>query len=240
MAEKPILFSTPMVQAILEGRKTMTRRVIKNAIGWDPIWKVSKETDTSYCMRAGTQYSVPYFKCPYGQPGDLLWVRETFYAYGHWEHNGTTKTLKQKWRFLDRTYWNKNMPDGGYYYEDKSPSNFHKGYSTVDGYYIRPSMFMPKEAARIWLRVTDIRVERFQDISEEDAIDEGIEIFKDEFGFRIPIKEQFGFYRTNITSDAFRALWININGPESWDLNPFVWVVSFEVVSKNGKYSNDK
>jgi hypothetical protein len=176
MKETPILFSTPMVQAILEGRKTMTRRI------------VSKNNS----LRVGEIDLQPKW-----QTEDILWVRET-----HAQEYG-----------------------GGILYK---ASHSH---ITPDGKW-KPSLFMPKEAARIWLEITCVKVERVQDISEEDAISEGITINN---------KPHPGWcwmenvYSTDSPTYAFKCLWQKINGIESWNKNPFVWCISFKVLSTTGK-----
>jgi hypothetical protein len=159
MKERPILFSTPMVSAILEGRKTQTRRILKNP-------EVSMQN------------------CPYGKPGDLLWVRETW---------GIEKRKEKRIVFKAR------MND----------------YPIQDDRW-RPSIHMPKDAARIWLKLTEVRVERLQDITEKDAIAEGIE---DESPY---------FYNPKY---SFISLWESINGEGSFYQNPWVWVLTFEVLS---------
>jgi len=224
MAEKPILFSTPMVQAIMEGRKTMTRRIVKGmALDWlkpdmfTPEYVASPENGL----------------CPYGQLGDLLWVRETFYAYGHWAtitENGKSK--KQFWDLTrDSCYLHQ-------FHSDWLPNKVAK-FGEL-GWHKRPSLYMPKSIARIWLRVKDRHVERLQDINEQDAIAEGIEYQKDLNGIWYKNYNDDDHELTSDPIDSFQSLWISINGRESWDLNPFVWVVSFEVVSKTGKHSDTK
>ena len=216
--EYPILFSTPMVQAILEGRKTQTRRVVKQSFGWDPIWKVSNEGNGSYCMRTGTQYSVPYFKCPYGQPGDVLWVRETFLI-----KNGEYPT---DWGIL--------------YKSDLGVSELE--YSKELKVKWKPSLFMPKAACRIFLRITNVRVERLHDINEADAKQEGVEV--KEYGSHPFFCTRDYSYKKNSNgfwpgfcadtgdqfSRSFKSLWRSINGEQSWNDNPWVWVIEFERV----------
>jgi hypothetical protein len=175
MKEYPILFSTPMVQAILEGRKTQTRRVIQ------PQPKVINKHDFKWknlCYSGMTEIHGGTFRLqnPYGWPGDLLWVRETFQI----------------------------IPPNSIFYKADKENKVKKGW--------KPSIHMPKEAARIWLQIKDVRVERLQQISYADAKAEGVE------------------YPHN-----FYDLWLKINGPLSWDANPWVWVVEFEVVSTTGK-----
>lgn len=216
--EIPILFSTPMVQAILDGRKTMTRRVIKFPKGWVPL-------DNAWDWVA-LQDFYPKWHCPYGKHGDLLWVREAHYRYGRWVKNGATKTGKQKWRFT---------PDSGFpniRYQDNPPAKVEKISYRGTGWYKRSSLFMPKDIARIWLEVTGVRVERLQEISEKDAKAEGVEQNRD------------GSWHDYISPDrlwqdaakpSFQSLWMNINGEGSWEANPWVWVIEFKVVSKTGK-----
>lgn len=170
--ERPIIFSTPMVQAILQGRKTQTRRVVKRP-------EVSMQ------------------KCPYGQPGDVLWVRESFYPA-----TNTPFIYKADGWVGDNTW--------------------------------KPSIHMPKDAARIWLKLTDVKVERLQDIAEADAIAEGIEII-DQEGQKV-YRRYDGYY--TVTPSAYVSywsLWASINGEESWLANPWVWVLSFEVLSTTGR-----
>ena len=184
---KPILFSTPMVQAILDGRKTQTRRVIKDKditnwfdidVDGKPIAYIDQETGDSYPPTHRAKY----------QPGDILWVRET---------------------------WAKRIhSDNRYYY--KADNNLGAIFNREDDKW-RPSIFMPREAARIFLRVKNVRVERVQDIGEEDALAEGVE-----------------WLNFATAKEAFTALWDGINGKRvyGWDTNPWVWVVEFEHMSK--------
>ena len=206
--EKPILFSTPMVQAILDGRKTQTRREIKQANGWDHNWRPTliKEEHIDgiprYEMRCGTQYSLPWFKCPYGQPGDVLWVRES-YSKDYFDFNGGNHAYKADW----------NKTDAEYVSEPKW----------------KPSIHMPKAACRLFLRITNVRVERLQNISEEDAIAEGIG--KDNAGWwkDYTHPDSAGYM---VAKNSFRSLWHSINGEQSWNDNPWVWVVEFEQIKK--------
>lgn len=206
MKERPILFSTPMVQAILEGRKTMTRRVVKpqSAI-------LSDEMARSLGIQPPIKQNQPVISCPYGQPGDVLWVRETY-------HHTSCLNLSPD----DETY--------GYVYKaDNQP------WDDLENWNWKPSIYMPKEAARIWLQITNVRVERLQYISEEDAIAEGI--LKEKYdGIDI-----YYFYPCNDLRDdsyidnpitSFYSLWKSINGQDSWNANPWVWVVEFKRINK--------
>lgn len=229
MKELPILFSTPMVQANLDGRKTMTRRIVKpqpsNGLqkgAGDPGWY-----DTDYEC---TFHTGKYIKCPYGQPGDLLWVRETW-------------CLPSLFDGFEKDYYFK----AGFSVSDIKDRNASQNW--------RPSIHMPKAAARIWSQVEEIRVERLQDISEEDAISEGILpaenskslfLYYDKYSMKLlaggEMKTKFvngekvriGAGYTGALS-SFRSLWTYINGPESWDANPWVWVVMYKILSTSGK-----
>jgi hypothetical protein len=179
MKERPILFSAPMVRGILAGTKVQTRRVVKpQAMGqWGPV--------------------VP---CPYGQPGDRLWVREAWDFIPEGDP-GTPSCAGIR-------YW----ADAGYELRTP-PSNYNPMLYGKER--VRPSIHMPRWASRITLEVTGVRVERLQDISEADARAEGIS--------RADCPDW------HATTD-YRALWESIHGPGSWAANPWVWVVEFKRV----------
>ena len=178
--ERPILFSGPMVRAILEGRKTQTRRVVK----FDPC--PSSYAMVSHYDGLGNVVLTDgsYLRCPYGQPGDRLWVRET------WAH--------RRWMLGDAS------PDPTTVY--RADSDDLRG---CDRW--RPSIHMPRWASRITLEVVSVRVERLQDISEEDAMAEGVALAEN--------------YRGRLAH--FAGLWEQINDLGSWNANPWVWVVEF-------------
>lgn len=222
MKNSPILFSTPMIQSILDNRKTQTRRVVTK--------HRSGPCDTARKIDLDWSHGLMYPNNPFGikllskvdstvhrvyppyEVGDQLWVKESYYAVGYWEEDGITKTGKTKYRFIDRT-----LSDGHQYiYQaDKTLERPEKQFSRVVGWYKRNSIFMPCEASRITLEITDIRVERLQDISEEDAKAEGVEPIKN------PVLEEPYKY-------SFGLLWVEINGQESWRKNPWVWKTSFK------------
>lgn len=194
MKERPILFSAPMVRAILDGRKTQTRRVAK------PV----KHPDLGNLHDASVLAREPQHvierACPYGQVGDRLWVRETHLAW---------------WSL------NPEAPDG--------PRVFsHVAAFKADGYELEPgekwipAIHMLRKASRIDLEITGVRVERLNDISEADAIDEGTE----------PLKTADGRYDWTVKPRGpigdFKALWESINGAGSWEANPWVWVIGFK------------
>jgi hypothetical protein len=230
MKERPILFSAPMVRALLDGSKTQTRRVLKQATG--PSLSVGIEDESgvaelSWLSGNGPGHDVcetiKRVPCPYGQPGDRLWVRETYFAFGRWETRFSAKKGRDEWHFVDMT-----MECGKTYAyaADGAPHDFKKGNqrSTITpAWWKRPAIFMPRAACRITLEITGVRVERLQDISEADAIAEGLTC-------------KSGLYATPgeiwhiDPRKAYRDLWESINGPGSWDANPWVWVIEFKRV----------
>jgi hypothetical protein len=232
--QHPILFSTPMVQAILEGRKTMTRRILKPSsqkqAEWLDPWLLNSANIVGLCRRHegdgygdfGVQLGHPkggplcWVKCPFGQVGDILWVRETF-VRGVWGDG---------WTVSDPMYW--------YRADDNNGIDWHNEEKGEPGPIPwKPSIHMPYDACRLFLRITDIRVERLQDITEADAINEGIESkwnsFDENFIYRHYLKSN-KYGPSSIHS--FQTLWESINGEESWDKNPWVWVISFEHIEK--------
>lgn len=193
MTDRPILFSAPMVRALLEGRKTQTRRILPPAaqsryretpagvdvdcgfMGWQPA-----ETVLSEARWVSAKGALP----PYA-PGDRLWVREAFSYADH----------------LPETVW---------YWADGKVAAF-------DCCRPKPSIHMPRWASRLTLVVTDVRVQRLQDISRDDCIAEGAPPPDGAYSMR----------------DSFRMLWEGINGAGSWDANPWVAAISFVVHRAN-------
>jgi hypothetical protein len=163
-------------------------------------------------------YPMPKYKV-----GDILWVRETFREYFHVDRLDE-KIIEYK---ADNPPMIRIFDDNGFQVYKKD------GREKLINW--KPSIFMPKEAARIFLRIMDIRVERLQDISEEDAIAEGIEIVNE----KVPVKAykdylgQYNYYSNPINS--FKSLWESINGEKSWEQNPYVWVIHFEKITKPTK-----
>ena len=201
---KPIIFSTPMVVAILEGRKSQTRRVIKDKditnwfdidVDGKPIAYIDQETGDSYPPTRRAKYQV----------GDILWVRET------WAPCATIDSwLNDTNLYVYRTNY-------GTTEDDSFPPSMFKW---------RPSIFMPREAARIFLKVTNVRVERVQDITVDDCRLEGC-CCSDCL--------QTGPHSPDCKCDTlFHNVWNDINAKRgySWDTNPWVWVYEFERISK--------
>ncbi len=229
MKERPILFSAPMVRALLAGTKTVTRRVLKSMPAYTPGPLVHRPTHPAqyfdaycgaiktaenprgmsgdWCWWSADDRPAPdtTIKCPFGVPGDRLWVRETFCVASDdqdvhvdgepesWRPRG----LMAQWayyRATDQDVIDINDPDG-----KRSPW--------------KPSIFMPRWASRITLEITGVRVERLHDITDEDARAEGVS----------------GGSLTGPV-EAFEYLWCDINGAASWTANPWVWAVSFKRV----------
>ena len=213
IVERPLLFSAEMVRAILDGRKTQTRRVMKVQPYPDSIVTVEHYHPTVINRHGDMQPGPEIFgahwddgeygcRSPYGAPGDMLWVREAWRAWSQ--------------------------------YDDWPPSRLPPG---VDVQYIadasapwssryRSPRYMPRWASRITLRITDIRVERLQSVSHEDCEAEGCE--SPLTGAEAPAAGPGVFLADERTS--FAILWNKINGPDAWKENPWVWVVSFERV----------
>ena len=205
MKERPILFSGPMVRAILDGRKTQTRRMVK----WPASYKDHEIADAVRALNRSSTKSIgrhgpcdgirDRFRCPYGVVGDRLWVRETFADA--------------------RAMWGKV-----FYRADDQTDHDSDGTWT-------PSIHMPRWASRITLEIVSIRVERLQEITEEDAKAEGVErgIWSQPAGlFMEPCDETDDKHATY--RDGFGFLWSSIYG--NWDSNSYVWVVEFRRVDK--------
>ena len=199
MKERPILFSAPMVRAILAGSKTQTRRAVKgnalnwlNDVGFTPEFVAMPENH----------------QCPYGQPGDRLWVREAFSGPRCEE-----EFPPRSWYEADNIwYWADGNPDAG------------------DWTRPRPSIHMPRWASRILLEITAVRVERLQAISETDALAEGVIEGNGDFSgcFSVPGTQAMS---GTTAKECYARLWDQINGAGSWAANPWVWVVEFRRVT---------
>jgi hypothetical protein len=199
--EKPIIFSTPMVQAILEGRKTQTRRVclLQN-------WSYSELHDLN--KNKIFRKIDGNVTCPYNNIGDFLWVRETY----------SPKPVLYHMRYKA------SMTELG----------LHE-FKSVYGDW-KPAFFMPKDAARIWLQITNVKVERVQDISDSDAKQEGIETFSDGPYNAISYADYLNPNKLlELPKDSYKSLWVKINGLDNWNQNPWVWVIEFKVLSTHGK-----
>ncbi len=215
--EKPILFKDDMIRAILEGRKTQTRRIMKpqpviDSDGWFR-WDGHKPNSKlgAYASNHIDLQAISIFvgvSCPYGQPGDRLWVRETF--------QGPLLSYEQAQEFFNHRE-KFESPRYCQYRADGGPAPVFVNADDEERYGWRPSIHMPRWASRITLEITDVRVERLQDISEEDAEAEGAD--------PVLVPPDGGDYPHR---QGFLDLWESIYGQDSWDANPWVWCISFK------------
>lgn len=221
MKERPILFSAPMVRALLDGSKTQTRRAYK--VRYHP--DIGCEMDASELARE-PQHVIDRC-CPYGRPGDQLRVRETFFAYGRWETRFSEKKKRDEWHFVDMTA----ECDRVYQFAADNPDlplAAGRG-GALPGWYKRPAIFMPRAASRILLEIISVRVERLNDCSEPDARAEGI---TDGGCVCCGAAEPCGCPNPSPDArDAYVSLWESINGAGSWGANPWVWAVTFKRVT---------
>ena len=233
MTERPILFSGDMVSAILKGRKTQTRRVMKAQPYPDSIVTVEHYHQTVIDRHGDMQPGPEIFgahwddgetglRCPYGAPSDTLWVRESLYIWGRWRKEGLRKNGLPSWRFEEVGQRADPDPDLGLI------GQAHTRHLLK--FWLRPSIHMPRWASRITLRITDVRVERLQDISEDDAIAEGVALER-----YVPVSDSAGKHASGEAEPTdpvkeYRNLWNHINGAGAWEANPWVWVISFDRV----------
>lgn len=210
MKSRPILFSAPMVRALLDGRKSQTRRVVKPQPEWNVLrqeWQWSHRGALATWSGDKPQAAALLGlreHCPYGAPGDRLWVRET------WARDDAH----------DRTFYRADADQSGAVpYEMKGEGGWGGGVGHFKPRRWRPSIHMPRKSSRILLEVTDVRVERLQGISDADAFAEGVE------------RCGHDGYHTDQGRCAFRTLWESIHGAESWAANPWLWVVGFQRVT---------
>jgi len=227
MSERPILFSAPMVRAILDGRKTQTRRVVT-------VGDVVEERDDGTPWPYFTTWThgddgSPWASCPYGAPGDRLWVRETW-RYADWTEDGLPwirYAADDARRLCERVTpeWAARVAD--IWAELSSAENVAVDGRATDRKW-RPSIFLPRWASRITLAVTAVRVERLQAISEADAIAEGIAARCDHGCSSLCGCTSCVGEGCQTAAAQYSALWDTINGDRApWASNPWVWVVEF-------------
>jgi hypothetical protein len=207
MTDRPIIFSAPMVRALLDGRKTQTRRVLKRTdlMEWDG--KEMRPIPVGYT------------------PGDRLWVREAWQA-----HSWASDCVTIRYRAEERTAgFTQQIEQIKYPGGDK---NALKYVAPQGPHRWRPSIHMPRWASRLTLIVTDVRVQRLQNISEADAVAEGIE--PDQFGaWHCYQAEPKGPTFWACPRESFRTLWNSLHGPDAWAANPWVVAISFTVHRRN-------
>jgi len=233
MKERPILFNGPMVRALLDDSKTKTRRVMKPQMVYGDVcglfesWYLPKGNDGGILwLNAKAQI---LSMCPYGQPGDKLWVRETFQYRGA-SYDGDGIEDADWFRCYGKgDSWDPEFPYGW------GPSRHMNVRAMVEpdeqegegitGWVTKriPSIHMPRWASRITLEIVSVRVEQLQDISEADALAEGIDAEKAKLTM-----SSIGMNDIVGPIAEYSTLWESINGPSSWAVNPWVWVVEFK------------
>lgn len=222
--ERPILFSDPMVRAILEGQKTVTRRVpsTEACVNYDEHHPYAIRDRKALWHTYATLDEFVERRSPYGKPGDVLWVRE---AWQYTDVGGVGGDLT-------------DLPFPEYQYRATYTSPVYCSPITK----WKPSIFMPRTACRLKLRVTDVRVERLQEISDEQCIAEGIELIGGQFNDSPVFKDYSRGARNDATQgdgfgyprNSFESLWDSINQERGYgrDTNPWVWTVEFERISE--------
>lgn len=225
MKERPILFSAPMVRAILEGRKTQTRRIVKPQPSQELLDDYAQIRRERGVQKDDAEMLSECLPCPYGVPGDRLWVRETWglfdpdcsgAEYEHGPIGAHGGELMREGSPL-RDYWQRRIAYAATWEDQKYGSGPDKPTRW------RPSIHMPRWASRITLEIADVRVERLQEISEADAEAEGLTC-------------RDGLYATSgevwqiDPRKAYRDLWKSLHGEGSWAANTWVWVIEFKRV----------
>lgn len=212
MADLPIIFSAPMVRALLDGRKTMTRRLAMQ----------TRKTHPSNTSHDTYQLPSPWLKV---KPGDRLWVRESL-SIGEGEIDYEADGA------LCNDISGPHMAAAAALHDRRRYDDDRRGGRGV------PSIHMPRWASRLTLTVTAVKVERLQEISEEDAKAEGVESVPNNFGNGAAYRDYLGrpddtaeWFKSPV--DSFRSLWLSLHGDESWDANPEVCALSFTVEKRN-------
>ena len=207
--ERPILFSGPMVRAILAGRKTVTRRLWKMPHGciWHVDGNAKGEATGSICDSDSPWWgSVDEIACPHGSLGDRLWVRETWTP----DHSAFYPNYPVIYRadgYDPRELFSTERP--GHVYSPEQRAWFPFKW--------RPSIFMPREHCRIVLEIESVRAERLHEITDDDAVKEGFRSGRDKTG--------------HSPRDQFALLWDTLNGRGAWHANPWVWVIEFKRIN---------
>jgi len=211
---KGILFKPDNIQAIVEGRKTQTRRLIKpqpkqinNDFDGTWEWKEKGHYYDDLTLFTMLKNSSRY------HAGETVYIKEAHYRYGHWVKNGLTKTGKQQWRFKAFTHT--------IYYADNPPSGAKPNSYRQEAWYKRSPLFMPEWAARHFIKILAVRAERLQEITYGDCIKEGLDMSDVD-------------YCPGWDVGKFKSLWDSINPKYLWESNPWVFPYEFEFI-KGGK-----
>lgn len=226
LKERPILFSGAMVRAILDGQKTQTRRVVKGALDHPDAEANMIRGEAHFGVRGpgtfhfthGEEGDLPAIRCPYGSPGDRLWVRETW-GMNHfvYEHGPIPKSRPLE---LTPQYMAYRATE-----DDTEINNELRWW---------PSIHMPRWASRLLLEIVSVRVERLHAITEDDALAEGVRESSLGDGLTFIGPNGGGKIPRSAAPPLllWEFLWRGINGDASWDTNPFVWVVEFKALSQ--------
>lgn len=213
MTERGMIFNSEMVRAILDGRKTQTRRPVKF-----PVHDKNLGCELAGNELAGELSAGNYLNSAFGKPGDRIWVRETWQAiHDYCDENG----------HVDERRYARSIPRhrGNYWHPVYEEAWGNESREDRD-FPWRPSIHMPRWASRILLEITDVRVERLNSISQEDAQAEGMELT----GWRPTYSDPDSGGEASTPYDNFAQLWESIYGEESWNANGWVWVISFKRV----------
>jgi hypothetical protein len=198
---RPVLFKGEMVRGILKRRKTHTRRIFKLPRGTTWYEELGGQDEGWFTDGKGW-WNVEEMSCPYGKPGDQLWVRETWArSRNNWLYAADAVGRDGPQEEVPEWDWDSSIPNRW-----------------------RPSIHMPRAASRITLAIKEVWVERLNQISRDDAISEGLFLNKNRW------ECGNGLVGQSSPEDAYCDLWESINGPGSWDENPWVWAIEFEMV----------
>lgn len=223
----PILYNNPMVQALLDKRKTKTRRLLNPQPNND-IWIEKSDSSWGYVQKKQIGSNPDRFeiiqnwKCPYGQIGDVLWVRENYKLYINFDNQ---VYVQFEGRETFDVYNKKEISLNTLQKivaRKLKPNEWHSC----------PSIHLYKEFASIFLKITDISVERLQNITEDDAIAEGVQLVSELNDNKKYLDYTGNWDYLSDAKDSFISLWQSINGPDSWEANPWVWVIQFEQIAK--------
>lgn len=219
---KPILFNTQMVQAILEGRKTNTRRIIKDVSNLFYLGNRSKNYDAVFSDKKVLNSALLRYKKPPCYVGDILYVRETWMIQSMKNYEKNVKFLyKARPTKLNEVHVSNKR------YEEMLKFECKNGW--------QPSLFMPKEAARIFLKVTSVKIEKLQDITHKGVIEEGTPYDEEMFKFNICLGQNKAEF---FLKSSFKDLWNSTLNKDQlnqygWNANPWVWVIEFERIDKS-------